>query len=174
MHKGHSSNGEQEFLISIRLSAQGFSSHLPHRSQVANYLATFASSKQQNPAGFTRVLENVLNQLLEAIFQQHEPGGDVTLSISNWGQMTGIKLEFPVNYDNKASYIRLAQELKKSDPQTLHLGLDHSASISPIGGILKIAAQHQAELEAETTLGRNAVRLFIKLNLEAGVEKLAV
>jgi hypothetical protein len=37
-----------------------------------------------------------------------------------------------------------------------------------------VVAHHQAELEAETTLGRNAVQLFIKLNLETCVEKLAV
>jgi hypothetical protein len=174
MHKGHNSNGEQEFLISIRLSAQGFSGYLPHRAQVANYLATFASSKQKNPAAFTGVLENVLSQLLEVIFQQQEPDGDVTVSISNLGQMTGIKLEFPVNYANKASYIRLAQELKKSDPQTLYLGWDQAAGNNPMGSILKVVAHHQAELEAETTLGRNAVQLFIKLNLETCVEKLAV
>jgi hypothetical protein len=175
MSKKASSNGEQEFLISIRLSAQGFASYMAHHSQVANYLATFASSKQKNPPVFTKVLAEVLNQLLEVIFEQYEPGGDVTISISNLGQLTGIKLEFPVNYDNKAIYIRLAQELKQSDPETLHnRGLAQPGASKLIEGILKVAAHHQAQLEANTVLGRNAVQVFMQLNLEAEADKVPV
>lgn len=175
MNISNLSNGEQEFLISMRVSAQGFASDSSHSSQVANYLATFASSKQKDPTDFTKILGKVLNQLLDSIFYNHDPGGDVTVSISNLGQLTGIKLEFPVNYENKAIYSKLRQALKKSDPQTLYdqaRTQPEGVSSKVVGSILEVAARHQAQLEATNILGRNAVQLFLKINLEAELHSL--
>jgi hypothetical protein len=161
---------EESFLITARVSAQGFASNQAHCSQVANYLATFASSKHKNPERFTAALSGVLTQLLEAIFQYHERQGEVIVTISQLHHLTGIRLEFPVNYQYKLTYVNLIQELKKKDSQALYereLTRPNEAGPGPALGFLKVATQYPATLEDETIPGSNAIRLFMTIDLES-------
>ncbi len=169
MSYDNASLNHDQFLISIRVSAQGFGSHGPHYQQVANYLAMFAGSKHKDPKKFTATLSTILTQLLEAIFQHHERNGEVVVTIAKLGQLTGIKLEFPTNYENKAIYVKLGRDIKQHDPQTLYqqTQANHKTTeISPILSFLQVVNQYQATLETASILGRDAVRISIKLDLE--------
>jgi hypothetical protein len=163
------STEEQEFLISLRVSAEGFTSEWPHCSQVANYLATFASSKQKDPKRFTVALSGVLNQLLETICDYLERQGEVTVTISNLGHLTGIKLEFPVDEKHQFIYLSLARELEKNDAQALYereIARVGKTTSGPVLGLLQVVIQQQATFEAQIVPERNFMRLFMKMNLE--------
>ncbi len=161
---------EQEFLISIRVSAQGFASHWPHCLQVADYLAAFASTKHPDPKQFSQNLSSILKQVLGAVFHYQERTGEVVVTISSLGQITGIRLEFPVDYATKTIYTRLVQDLRQTEPQHLYqqeLARPDGNDPSPVLGFLQVATQYPAKLAASSVIGRNAIQLYIRVALDA-------
>lgn len=155
-------------LIRLEVDASVLASNWAHCDQLANYLARLAAFDRADSFLYANLLSTVLNELLEIIFVQHTPPGQIVCSLWRDGTFDRIELEIPA--DGTARDFYLSGVAKAQAPEVdetyTHLLLGDGQT-DRIVGFLELAADYDARISLEPFAQTNTLRLVVDVELEA-------
>jgi hypothetical protein len=152
-------------IISANFSVTGFSKRWSHCHQMANFLARYASAHKDDPERTATLLSTFLNELLEGIYRNHGPSGDINLTLRWNNRRINVTAEVPVNDESTKFYVHAVQLLSQPDPMAWYreqLERDVPDNDITALGLLELAVVYGSTLSiAEPTNGTS-----LKLNIE--------
>ncbi|WP_437488654.1 hypothetical protein WME75_09170 [Sorangium sp. So ce1014] len=153
-------------IISANFSVTGFSKRWSHCHQMANFLARYASANEDDPERYATLLSTFFNELLEAIYRNHEPSGDIIITFQrNHGRII-VTAEVPASSENLAFYKHAVQLLNQPDPMAWYREqLEHDVPDNDVTtlGLLELAVVYGSTLSL--TEPKNGTSLTLNIEL---------
>jgi hypothetical protein len=153
-------------VISAQFSASGFAKRWNHCHQLANYLARFASSDEDDPARHSTLLSTFFNELLEAIYRNHSSSGHITIEFERNDGRIRLRAEVPVNEESIAFYRNADQLVNQPDPMGWYRErLEHDAPEEEITvlGMLELAVVYDCKISVAEQADGDTLSLLIDL-----------
>jgi hypothetical protein len=147
-------------IVTANFSASGFSKRWSHCHQLANYLARFASANEGDSERYATLLSTFFNELLEAIYRNHEPKGQITINFRrNHGRLV-VQAEVPVNEQSSNFYQHAAELVSQPDPMAWYRErLEEEVTAL---GLLELAVVYGSKLSIEKPTNGDSLSLYIE------------
>ncbi|WP_437280784.1 hypothetical protein WME90_09570 [Sorangium sp. So ce375] len=153
-------------IISANFSVTGFSKRWSHCHQMANFLARYASANEDDPERYATLLSTFFNELLEAIYRNHEPSGNINIKFKRNHGRISVSAEVPANEENIQFYTNAVNLMNQPDPMAWYREqLEHDVPDNDITtlGLLELAVVYGSTLSV--TEPKNGTSLTLNIEL---------
>lgn len=136
-------------IITVNCSVTGFGRRWNHCHQMANYLARYASANEGDPDRHATLLSTFFNELLEAIYRNHESRGQMKIDFRKQESRVFVRASVPINEASKQFYRHTVELLSQPDPMSWYRDrLEHDAPDEDVMvlGLLELAVVYGAKL----------------------------
>lgn len=152
-------------VISVNFSLPGFGKRWSHCHQLANFLARYASANDDDPERHATLLSTFFNELLEAIYRNHDPEGKILIRFRRSTSHILVEAEIPVNEQSDAFYRHAVQLVNQPDPMAWYreqlendVSDDNDAQTL---GLLELAVVYGSRITINEATGGGCVTLAI-------------
>lgn len=105
-------------IISATFSTSGFTKRWSHCHQLANYFARYASANEGDPERHSTLLSTFFNELLEALYHNRVPDGQVKLEFSHAYDVIVVRAYFPADDQVKRFFQNAVRIANLPDPMS--------------------------------------------------------
>ncbi|CAN91933.1 MULTISPECIES: hypothetical protein [Sorangium] len=152
-------------IISANFSVGGFSKRWNHCHQLANFLARYASANEDDPERHATLLSTFFNELLEAVFRNHGPCGEIQIRFRKSQSHIFVEAEVPVNEQSAKFYNHAVQLVNQPDPMSWYreqLENDVPDDDAQALGLLELAVVYGSKLSITEPAGGGQLVLAIQ------------
>ena len=148
-------------IISASFSVSGFSKRWSHCHQMANFLARYVSANEDDPERHSTLLSTFFNELLEALYRNHDGTGDIKLRFERKLGSILVTAEVPVTELATKFFEHVVQLISQPDPMSWYRDLlEHDAPGEEVTavGLLELAVVYGSKLRiVEPTNGNSLI-----------------
>lgn len=152
-------------IISANFSVSGFSKRWNHCHQLANFLARYASANEDDPERHATLLSTFFNELLEAVYRNHGPNGEIRIRFRRNQGHISVEAEVPVNEQSAKFYNHAVQLVNQPDPMSWYreqLENDVRDDDAQALGLLELAVVYGSKLSITEPTGGGSLLLAIQ------------
>jgi hypothetical protein len=141
-------------VLDIAMATHLFASDWAYCDQMATYAAALVSQRRADSLRYANLFSSVLNELLETVFRQHHPHGEIACRIFRGEPNDRIELTIPCDASTRAFYESAMVDASSPDVAEKYLSslLDNTIS-DPRIGLLELAADYRAQLSLVENAG---------------------
>jgi hypothetical protein len=152
-------------IMAARFTVGGFAREWSHCHLLANYLARYVSANEGDPERHATLLSTFINELLEVIYRNHAPEGQIELIFRKKGRHVILQITLPVSEQNRVFYRMAVQIVNQPDLKSWYRArLEEPAEgEDTMLGLLELAAVYACTLTISEPSGNDAISLFLEL-----------
>ena len=140
----------KEQLLEVSMSISDFASEWLHCDRISSYIARIVSHNRADSLLYANLLSSALNELLEIVFANHGPEGQLRCRISRAGPRDLIELRLPCDDKTLQFYNVAAARLGRPDVDEIYRGaLFSPGAQDPHLGLFEVAVDYQARISIQ-------------------------
>jgi len=151
--------------MAVRFTVGGFARQWGHCHLVANYLARYVSANEGDPERYATLLSTFINEVLEVVFRNHAPEGQIDMVFRKKGRHVVLQLSLPVTESNRVFYRMAVQIVSQPDMKSWYRARleDPAEGEDTMLGILELAAVYGCTLTISEPPSNDRINLFLEL-----------
>ena len=152
-------------IMAARFTVGGFAREWAHCHLLANFLGRYVSANEGDPERTATLLSTFINELLEVIYRNHAPEGQLELIFRKKGRHVILQVTIPVTDANRVFYRMAVQIVNQPDLKSwFRARLEEPADgEDTMLGMLELAAIYACTLTISEPPGDDRLSLFLEL-----------
>ena len=136
-----------EQLLEVSMEIEDFSSEWLHCDRISSYFAEMVSHNRADSLLYANLLSSALNELLETVFSNHGPEGQLTCRIMRSGPRDVIELTLPCDDQTLRFYTDVTRLLQQGAvAEVYQAALFSAGEKDPRLGLFEVAVDYQAKI----------------------------